>query len=120
MSRIGKNEFLSAPHAELLEMFKEKKVLEVENGDQLFVMDYGTGLFFGQRDVKIMVFRHLVKRKDYTDPEGEFRYVTMDRKMMDPRDVGKTLSEFYRYVKVISEGGRPKIKTLAKEELSRL
>lgn len=120
MLKLNKGEFLSAPHAELLEMFKEKKVLEVENGDQLFVMDYGTGLFFGQRDVKIMVFRHLVKRKDYTDPEGEFRYVTMDRKMMDPRDVGKTLSEFYRYVKVISEGGRPKIKTMTKEQLNHL
>ena len=120
MLRLEKNEFLSAPHPELLEMFKEKKVLEVENGDQLFVMDYCTGLFFGQRDVKVVAFQHLVKRKDYTDPEGEFRYVTMDRKMMDPRDVGKTLSEFYRYVKVISQGGRPKIKTLAKEELSRL
>ena len=120
MLKLSKGEFLTSPQVEVLEKFMEKKVLHVENGDQLFVMDFTTGLFFGQKNVRVMAFQHLVKRKDYQDPEGEFRYVTMDRKMMDPRDVGKTLSEFYRYVKVISEGGRPKIKTMAKEELSRL
>ena len=120
MLRLEKNEFLSAPHPELLEMFKEKKVLEVENGDQLFVMDYCTGLFFGQRDVKVVAFQHLVKRKDYTDPEGEFRYVTMDRKMMDPRDVGKTLSQFYKYVQDLSMGKKPKVQALTKGEFDNL
>lgn len=120
MFKFTKEEFFSVPREEILRKFDVMKKIHVEHGNSLFIMDFSSGLFFGKASKKVVAFQHLVQRRDYTDPEGEFRYVTMDRKMMDPRDVDKTLSEFYRYVSDISCGKKPKVKALTKDEFDKL
>lgn len=103
---------------EVLKIFNQHRKLqiELEQGD-LLTMDYSSALFFGLKDVKVIVFQHLTYRKDYTDPEGEFRYVTMDRKMISPKNVESALQLFYVYISGVTSGKPAPIKSLTRKQV---